>query len=308
MQPGNMRRPGRPQPKPGEPPEPPPMMDVDQFERKWLDVVYAKQSKMQQMDIYLPEKNQGHFPVIVAIHGGAWMICDKRDAQQYPMLEGLKRGYAIVSINYRLSHEAKFPAQIYDCKAAIRYIRAHAKEYSLDPDRIAAWGGSAGGHLSSLLGTSAGVKELEDLSMGNPSQSSAIQAVIEWFGPTESFLKMDKQFKASGKGAQDHSAAQSPESLLLGKTITQVPEMVKKASPLTYLTTNCPPFLIQHGSEDELVPVEQSIHFAEAIRRIAGKDKVIFEILKGSFHADPNFDTPQNAGRCLDFLDSVFKS
>lgn len=288
------------------PPGPPPLMDRAVYRRKWLDLAYAEESPAQQLDIYLPNEGEGPFPVIASIHGGAWMIGDKADVQQLPMLEGIKRGYAVACINYRLSHEAIFPAQIYDCKAAIRFIRAHAEKYHFDASRIAAWGGSAGGHLSALLGTSAGIKGMEDPAMGNPSASSAVQAVVVWYGPTESFLTMDDELKASGSGVPDHSAPDSPESRLVGRLITDVPHMVRFASPMSYITMNVPPFLIQHGSRDQLVPVEQSMRFAAQLERVAGKDKVIFETLEGAFHADPAFETPQNVTRVLDFLDAVF--
>jgi acetyl esterase/lipase len=291
----------------GRPPGPPPMMDTSIYKRKWLDVPYAHQSPTQALDIYLPNEGEGPFPVIAVIHGGAWMMGNKRDIQQLPLLESLKRGYAVVCIEYRLSSEAKFPAQIYDCKAAIRFIRGNAEKYRFDPNRIAAWGGSAGGHLSALVGISAGVKDLEDLTMGNPDQDSSVQAVVDWFGPTESFLKMDEELKASGLGIPDHSQPESPESQLLGRLITAVPELVRWASPMTYVSAKTPPFLIQHGLLDQLVPVEQSIHFAEAIEKVAGKDRVILELLPGVYHADPAFETPENTERVLNFLDSVLK-
>jgi acetyl esterase/lipase len=291
----------------GRPPGPPPMMDTSIYKRKWLDVPYAHQSPTQCLDIYLPDEGEGPLPVIAVIHGGAWMMGNKRDIQQLPMLESLKRGYAVVCIEYRLSSEAKFPAQIYDCKAAIRFIRGNAEKYRFDPNRIAAWGGSAGGHLSALVGTSAGVKDLEDLTMGNPDQDSSVQAVVDWFGPTENFLKMDAELKASGLGIPDHSLPESPESQLFGRLITDVPELVRWASPMTYVTAKTPPFLIQHGLLDQLVPVEQSIHFAEAIEKVAGKDRVTLELLPGVYHADPAFETPENTERVLNFLDSVLK-
>jgi acetyl esterase/lipase len=282
-------------------------MDTSIYKRKWLDIAYAYQSPAQCLDIYLPEKGEGPFPVIAVIHGGAFMMGDKRDVQQLPMLEGLKRGYAVVCIEYRLSGEAIFPAQIYDCKSAIRFIRGNAEKYGFDPKRIAAWGGSAGGHLSALVGTSAGVKELEDLSMGNPDQDCSLQAVVDWYGPAADFLQMDEELKARGKGVPDHSQPQSPESLLLGRLITEVPDLVRKASPMTYVSKHTPPFLIQHGLLDQLVPVEQSIRFAEAIEKAAGRERVILELLPGVYHADPAFETPENVERVLNFLDSVLK-
>ena len=172
------------------------VVNVDHITRKWQDIAYADQSPAQKLDIYLPETGDGPFPVILSIHGGAFSGGDKRDGQVTPMLEGLKRGYAVVSINYRLSGESIWPAQINDCKAAVRWIRANAGHYKLAADKIAAWGGSAGGHLSAMLGTSGDVAALEDLSQGNAQQSSRVQVVVDWFGPTN-FLTMDELQKQS---------------------------------------------------------------------------------------------------------------
>lgn len=287
---------------------PPPMMDTSHIKRRWLDIPYANQSPTQKLDIYLPENGDGPFPVIVVIHGGAWSIGDKGDVQNLPMLKAIERGYGVVSINYRLSSEALFPAQIYDCKTALRFIKANAGSYLLDKTRIAAWGGSAGGHLSALLGTSAGILTLEDTSTGNLDENTKIQAVVDWYGPTEDFLKMDEELIETGNGVPDHSLEESPESRLLGKKITDVPDLVKSASPMTYITPDVPNFLIQHGYHDELVPVQQSIHFAAELERVAGKDKVILEIFKNNVHhADPFFETDENVSRVLDFLDSHIK-
>ncbi len=283
-------------------------MDTRGIARKWLDVPYASQSPTEKLDIYLPDEGDGLFPLIVSIHGGAWMIGDKRDVQQLPMLEGLKRGYAVACVNYRLSQEAIFPAQIFDCKAAIRYLRATAGEHKIDGERVAVWGASAGGHLCAFLGTSHWVKELEDPAMGNPGVSTRVQAVVDWYGPTESFLNMDRQLIESGCGVPDHSGPDSPESRLLGRTITEVPELVARASPMTYITPEVPYFLIQHGSVDQVVPVQQSMAFAARLEQVAGRDKVVFENKKGLFHADPGFETEENVNRDLDFIDSHLKN
>ena len=285
----------------------PPRMDKSHIKRKWLNRQYANQSPTQKLDIYLPEDGNGPFPVIVSIHGGAWMLGDKGDVQNLPMLEGLKRGYAVVCINYRLSGEAQFPCQIYDCKAAIRYLRANAPVYYLDADHIGAWGSSAGGHLVALLGTTPLIKDLSDFSMGNPKTSSKIQAVVDWYGPVENFLKMDKELARSAMGIPDHSNADSPESRLLGVVITRIPDKVKLASPMTYIKPYAPPFLIQHGLKDEIVPVEQSIGFARKFIKIAGPQKMTLEIMQDAKHADPLFETPENIQRVLDFLDTHLK-
>lgn len=285
----------------------PPKANTDQIKRKWLDVAYATASPAQKLDIYLPEEGNGPFPVILSIHGGAFKGGDKADGQLSPMLEGLKRGYAVVSINYRLSGEAIFPAQIYDLKAAVRWIRANAKSYQLNPEKIAAWGGSAGGTLSALIGTSGNVKELEDLSMGNPTQPSRVLAVVDWFGPTD-FLKMDEQLKASGvKNPQMHSIPDSPESELIGKNLADAPELVIKVNPETYITPDDPPFFIQHGKIDHLVPYQQSENLASKLAPVIGRDKVTFEILENNDHGGPGFTTEQNINKVFVFLDQYLK-
>lgn len=284
---------------------PPPMMDTRHIKRKWLDVPYAYQSPAQKLDIYLPDKGDGPFPVIVDIHGGAWMFGDKGDALNLPFLKGLQHDFAVVCVNYRLSGEAIFPAQIYDCKAAIRFLKANASKYRLDGRRISAWGASAGGHLVALLGTSAGVSELEDLSMGNPDETSDVQAVVDWCGPAENFLMMDEEFKESGIGVPDHAREDSPESRLLGRKITEVPELVKFASPITYIRPELPHFLIQHGGNDPIVPVQQSIRFAAALEEVAGKDRVTLDVLEGvEHHGDPGFETEENLKRVFHFLET----
>jgi acetyl esterase/lipase len=286
----------------------PPMMDVTHIKRKWLDVAYADQSPTQKIDIYLPEQGDGPFPVIMAVHGGAWLFGDKRDVQHLPMMKGLERGYAVICVNYRLSQEAIFPNQIFDVKAALRFVKANATHYHLNDNKIGFWGGSAGGHLSSLLGTSAHVKELEDLTMGHAGQNCEIQAVVDWCGPCEDFIQMDIEFKKSGMGVADHSLDGSPESLLLGKKITAIPELVKFASPMTYVTKDAPYFLIQHGELDHIVPIEQSIRFAAQLEKVAGLEKVTFEILKDiHHHGDPGFETEINVNRVYAFLDKHLK-
>lgn len=217
--------------------------NTDSVNRKWTDIAYATKSEAEKLDIYLPNKEQETYPVIVAVHGGAFMMGDKADGQLNPMLEGLKHGYAVVSVNYRMSGEATFPANIQDVKAAIRWIRANAKQYHLNADKIAVWGGSAGGNLVSMAGTSGGVAEFDDATLGNADQSSKVQAVVDYFGPTN-FLKMDEYFKKSKKSEANHSAADSPESKVIGGKLATMAAKVKTADPTTYITPDDPPFFI----------------------------------------------------------------
>lgn len=272
----------------------------------YTDLAYADASASQKLDLYLPSTGSGPFPVVVAIHGGAFKMGDKADGQEAAMLAALDRGYAVASINYRLSNEAIFPAQVNDAKAAVRYLRANAAKYNLDPSKIAAWGGSAGGYLAAMLGTTGGVADLEDMSQGNSDQSSAVQAVVDWFGPL-SFLDMDPQFQASGTGPANHDDASSPESQLLGSALPDVPDLVKKADPTTYITADDPAFLIQHGTNDGNVPVEQSTNFAAALTKVLGSGAVTLKLLEGAGHADQAFMTTENVTLVLDWLDAHLK-
>ncbi|MCX6698618.1 MAG: alpha/beta hydrolase [Methanomicrobiales archaeon] len=281
--------------------------NVSSIKQKWLNVPYATRSSAEKLDIYLPNEGEGPFPVIVSIHGGAFIMGDKADGQLTPMLQGVNRGYAVVSINYRLSSEATFPAQINDVKAAIRFIRAHAAEYKLNPDKIAVWGGSAGGNLAALAGTSGDVASLEDMDLGNSGQSSRVQAVVDWFGPIN-FTSMDEQFTASGLGPATHNAADSPESKLFGKAITAVPDLVMGANPETYITADDPAYFIQHGTADSQVPTEQSINFAAKLAKVIGSDNVTLELLQGAGHGDAMFTTTDNVGKVLAFLDKKLKN
>ncbi len=286
-----------------------PEANTDLIRRKEFDLVYAPVSAAQKLDIYWPAEGDGPFPVIVSIHGGAFMGGDKRDVQLVPMLEGLSRGYAVVGVNYRMSGEAKFPALVHDVKAAIRWIRAHAAAYRFDPARIAVWGGSAGGYQALMAGVTAGVLELEDLRLGNPAQSSAVQAVVAWFPPTD-FLLMDAQLMDSGLmlcGVESHCDADSPESLLLGRKITEVPELVRAANPETYIRAGAPPFLIQHGLKDDTVPYQQSANFAAKVRAILGEAHVTLDLFPDAGHSDPVFGAPENVARVLNFLDGSLK-
>ena len=278
--------------------------------QQWLDVAYASASSAQKLDIYLPSGN-GPFPVIVAIHGGAFMMGDKASSEMNAQMSAIARGYAVVSINYRLSGEALWPAQINDAKAAVRFLRANAATYKLDPDNIAAWGGSAGGNIASMLGTTGDVAKVEDMSLGNADQSSRVQAVVDWFGPTD-FSAMDAENTASGiaskiSNVQTHSGADSPESRLLGGALATVPELVKAADPTTYITADDPAFFIEHGTLDGNVPTQQSVNFAAALTKVLGDGKVTIKLIEGAGHGGTQFETADNLELVLDFLDSYLK-
>ncbi len=252
--------------------------------------------RSQSLDLYLPAKEKVKLPLIIWIHGGAWRAGDKANC---PALQMLKKGYAVASLNYRLSQQAFFPAQIEDCKAAVRWLRAHAKEYNLDSNRFGAWGSSAGGHLVALLGTSGDVKELEG-SLGNGEMSSRVQAVCDWFGPTD-LTQMEAHALTPGKPFS-HDAPDSPESKLIGGAIQENRGKALAASPLTYVTPDDPPFLIMHGDKDPLVPHHQSEIFEAALKK-AGV-KATLHTVKGAGHG---FGGPEIMTMVQDFFDRHLK-
>ena len=204
------------------------------------------------LDLYCPEKVSGPAPVIVWIHGGAWRRGGKRKC---PAVALVPDGYAVASIDYRLSSTAPFPAQIEDCKAAVRWLRANAAKYNLDADRIGVWGMSAGGHLAALLGTSGGVPELEG-SGDNMQYSSRVQAVCAVAGPTN-------LPDLTNVGPKRMSAIEG----LLGGPLEKDKAKAIAASPIHYVSKDDPPFLIVHGEGDRVVPVEQSQRLYEELRK-----------------------------------------
>ena len=251
-----------------------------------------------KLDVYTPEDPASEArPLVVWIHGGAWRAGSKN---RCPAIRLVKRGYTVASIGYRLSQTALFPAQIQDCKAAIRWLRAHASTYGIDPERIGVWGSSAGGHLVALLGTSGGVESLSDPEMGNATQSSRVQAVCDFYGPTD-LLQMDAH--ALENAPFKHDAVDSPESQLVGGPIQEHPERVARANPITYVSVDDPPFLIVHGDQDRLVPWHQSKLLAQALET-AGVE-YHFHTAKGFGHG---FRRDQGIAEMVDrFFDRVLK-
>lgn len=228
----------------------------------------------QMLDLYLPQNGGDNLPLIIWIHGGAWRAGSK---DKCPAARFASRGYAVASVNYRLSQHAVFPAQIQDCKAAIRWLRAHAAAYHLDPNRFGAWGSSAGGHLVALLATTGGVAEFDHGPHTNVS--SRVQAAVDFFGPTD-LLLMGAQ---SGPNSRmDHDAPDSPESLLVGAPVQDNQDKARRASPITYVTPDDAPMLLVHGDADPLVPHQQSILLHDALKKAGVEAKL--HIVKGGGH------------------------
>jgi acetyl esterase/lipase len=267
----------------------------------YTDLAYANVSEAQKLDLYLPT-GSGPFPVVIMVHGGGFMFGDKADGAGLTGVDQLlAAGYAVASINYRLSGEAQYPAQINDAKTAVRFLRANADTYQLNPEKFGAWGASAGGNLVALLGTTCDVAELEGAELGYADQSSCVQAVVDWFGPID-FLKMDEQF-AGTECPQNHNAADSPESKLVGAEIQTVPDLVATTNPMNYIDANDAPFFIQHGSADCNIPPVQGKDLADALNTASGAETATYMLLDGAGHGGAQFETEENLALVLAFLE-----
>ena len=229
------------------------------------NIAYAgTDNPRQALDLALPEKRATDRPlaVIAYIHGGGWRQGSK-DGGLNRLGAYLATGrYAGVSIGYRLSGEAKWPQQLYDCKAAIRWLKANSKKYGLDPKRIAVYGTSAGGHLVAMLGVTGNNKELEGDLGPYKDYSGSVAAVLDYFGPTQFLLMNSKPSKI------DHDAPRSPESLLIGGAIQENKEKTLHAAPMSYISKKACPFLIVHGTKDMAVPFHQSEILDKALDKL----------------------------------------
>jgi acetyl esterase/lipase len=232
------------------------------------DVAYVENGhERQKLDIAFSREARPR-PLLVWIHGGAYMGGDK--GENHAIWEDLMAlGYAVATINYRLSSDARWPAQITDCKAAIRYLRARADEYHLDPGRIAVWGSSAGGHLAALVGTSGGEKSFDNGE--HLDQSSAVSCVVDLFGPAD--FETMPQF----------TSPDSPEARLWGRPTSEALELARTASPLTHLSRDTPPILILHGDADGVVHVSQSRQFEAAMKKAGAPGELV--VLPGVGHS-----------------------
>ena len=239
--------------------------------KSWNDVNYAGDDKTYHLlDIYLPLVEKPFYPVIVIIYGSAWLSNNSKGTDLNTLGKALlDAGFAVVMPNHRSSSDAKFPAQINDIKSVVRFVRGNASVYNFDTSFIGITGSSSGGHLASLTGTSGSVREYTvgsataDLE-GNiglfGSYSSSVDAVVDWFGPTD-FLTMD-----SCGSQMAHNPADSPESSLIGGPVQENPDKCALANPMTYVDANDPPFLIFHGDKDPLVPFCQSDMFFKVLQ------------------------------------------
>jgi acetyl esterase/lipase len=263
----------------------------------YKDIAYSDNSARNVLDIYLPTSSKP-FPVLIWIHGGAFRMGDKANP---PSLERLlSEGFAVVSINYRYSSEAKWPAQLEDLANAVRFIKTNAISYGFDPNRLAAWGASAGGHFASMMGIALAGQE-----------ESRIHAVINWYGPIH-FSEMDNDIAKTGveRKTGPNSEADSPESQLIGATVKDNLELAYRASPLFYLeqAKAVPPFLIMHGAQDALISAIQSERLRDALKTKFGANAAEYYYLNKGGHGGGEFESAQTEAIIMAFLNQIFKA
>ena len=257
------------------------------------DIEYARPNGYPLLlDLYLPERAQDEsVPVVLWVHGGGWKNGSKEKAKAAWLAE---EGYAVVSINYRLTDVAQWPAQIDDCREAVRWARRNSSVFGFDLDRIGTWGSSAGGHLVALMGTLPYPE--------NESVSSRVQAVCDWFGPTELLTMPPNNV---GEGRTEEDVANSNGAKLLGCTVKDCPELARQASAYDNVSKDDAPFLIMHGDEDPGVPIQQSIQFYDRLRKTGVP--VQYEVVEGAGHGGKLFDTPEVKATVRAFFDQYLK-
>lgn len=261
---------------------------------------YSTRSSSNLLDVYLPTTQNIPFPLVLFIHGGAFMHGDKADPDGINEL--LEAGFAVASMNYRLSGQAVWPAQLEDIKAAILFLRANTNRLGIDGQRFAAFGPSAGGHLASVAALAFAAHH-----------TARLQACINWYGPID-FLKMDEDMEATSVRRETgrNDAAGSPESRLIGATVKDNPILAASASPLTFLANlpegvSPPPFLIMHGSEDPLIAPKQSERLDNALRTAYGENASEFHLLQGAEHGGYEFEKPETMDLVVGFLNRHLK-
>jgi acetyl esterase/lipase len=266
------------------------------------DLAYVPQGDAaQRLDIYLPQRAPDHaLPLIMWVHGGGWAAGTKDGCPLVPMVP---LGYVVASVEYRFSQKALFPAQIQDCQAAIRWLRANHEKYHIDPDHVGVSGASAGGHLVALLGTAGGKHAFAPVG-GNEDQPDRVQAVCDLFGPSD-FNTVIAQARADKTRNAFHFNHGDPYSQLIGVPLNSDLAKGDAVSPVHYVSKDVPPFLILHGTADPLVPFAQSTELADALR----KDgiEVILQPLPGAGHGGPAFNLPAVRNLIVRFFDKHLK-
>lgn len=260
------------------------------------DIVYADPDGVAlALDLYLPNDVENP-PAVVYFHGGGWQLGDKSDSAPSRLAQLAANGIGVVSVNYRLA-PVTYPAPIHDAKAAVRWVRAHGSEFGLATDRVGAWGASAGAYLATMLGLTSDDPELEGQVGSDLDQSSSVDGVVHWFGPSNLVANSRRSW------IEQQLLIPPFEVALLGTEQIADSAAVWTASPLSRISRQAPPFLICHGDHDRITPISESFHLHDALVRAGATSTMI--TIGGVGHEDPAFDRPDNIAMTAAFLRAV---
>lgn len=279
---------------------------IESHKKRTMNIHYGP-SDSQIFDIYYPE-GEGPFDVIVNLHAGGFSGGSAKDFTLPPMFRALDHGYALVSMDYRLSAEAKWPACVYDVKAGIRYLRAHAEVLNINPGKIISWGYSAGAYLSGMLAVTGDDPMFNDEKLGNLEYSSKVQAAVVGSGPCGDWSMEDVYSNALAERIGvpvlfPHLAPNSVESYQFGLPLPVIPELLRLANPQIYVTKDCPPVLLFHGDEDPIVPFEFAQEFYAKLKEAIGEENTELIVGSGKHHCDdPWFQDEERYAIAFDFL------
>lgn len=279
--------------------------ETDYIKQQWHDVAYMDGDR-HSMDIYLPNDGQGPFPVIVDIYGGGLIFGDKSSHKLEPALRMLDKGYAVVSVDYSLIHQKDFPFQIYEIKAALRFLRAHADEYQLDMARVALMGESSGAHLAVMAGVSASVDALQNPFMGdNNNQPETVNAIIAMYGPYafDQFVSQFEESCVTPKYAETGTAESFEGQMFNKQAPKDVPQRVKNYNPEMYFNDQMPPILAFAGTADAVVPYQQTVNMIDAARQYVPEEKAVLHLVEGTGHGPASYMTPEFTDEKIAFLE-----
>ncbi|NHB67983.1 alpha/beta hydrolase [Perlabentimonas gracilis] len=267
-------------------------IDVAQFPETVLDIPYtATENPRQTLDIIYPSEGEAPYKTIVVIHGGGWKYGDKRAETLAPMLQATTQGYAVVTLNYRLSDEVTWPKPLQDVKTAIRFLRAKGADYELDTKKLVAWGSSAGGHIAMMLGATNNHPAFENLSMGYENFSSAVQGVISWYGVADIS-------RVTNLGSH-------PANEIMGFNVQENWEKTNDANPINLVGPDFPPILLVHGTNDKVVPYMQSVNMKNVVNEATGREIATLMTVEGVGHGHVKFKTTENMNKYFDFADKI---
>ena len=279
------------------------LMDVSRIPRKFLDQAYGSHPS-QSLDIYLPLEGEGPFPTVIYIHGGAFVGGAKRDTQMLHVAEGLRRGYAVVSVDQRLLPEGVFPLPVFDFKAAIRFLKKNAAAYSIDPQRLAVAGDSAGGYHALFAAATQDIPAFEGPDY-DYEQDSRVQAAIGFFGVYD--LGMQAQFSFDMGPFPGATEVFNFADMFAGGDTRQNVALGYLTNCKSYVSKTMPPVLILTGDADQIVPYKASLELVDRVREVCGEERAELEVYPGALHGDPVFLTPACTERVFGFLDKYLK-